>query len=248
MKAFIVNSAQYLGDGKDLASFASSLDGAEPKHWLNVLGYGVPDDARATYCDRYSALFYHQGMIEANGIVYFSIPVPKILCRAERGKKRLTVTVAYSPEVQRWGLEAYLGTSLKWRLFRGDVPRDGVVKAMSFEDEGEKNGAEADGDGKKKKRIKVPVPKDINGKLTGFNLRSRGTVQHDVFEWTEHPESFSESSYTLAIASHERWNRNTTAPAVPFAVVARLEDTTRTAEVYAEVRNILVEVKSRVRT
>jgi hypothetical protein len=246
LKAFIVNSAQYPGDGKGLEPFTSGLDNAEPKHWLNVLGYGVPDDERATYCDRHSALFYFQGTIEANGIAYFSIPVPKVLCRTDRGKKRLTVTVAYSPDVQRWGLEAYLGTNLKWRLFRGDVPREGVIKAMSLDEEDEKNGIDVSSDGEKKKRGKVPVPKDINGKLTGFNLRSRGTVQHDVFEWTEHQEIFSECSYTLAVAAFEKWGR-AAPPPVPFAIVVRLEDTTRTAEVYAEVRNILVEAETRIR-
>ncbi|MDQ5827082.1 MAG: hypothetical protein M3441_23195, partial [Chloroflexota bacterium] len=152
---------------------------------------------------------------------------------------------AYSPDVQRWGLQAYLGTNLKWRLFRGDVPREGVIKAMSSDEESEKAGANAEGRGKVGRRSKVPVPKDINGKLTGFNLRSRGTVQHDVFEWTEHREDFSECSYTLAVAANERWGRPGPPP-VPFAVVVRLEDTTKTAEVYTEVRNI-IETETRIR-
>jgi subtilase family protein len=247
LKAFIVNSAQYPVDEKDLKSFTSALGSAEPKHWLNVMGYGVPDDIRATYSDLHSALFYFQGAMDADGIAFFSIPVPKVLCDADRGKKRLTVTVAYSPDVQRWGLEAYLGTSLKWRLFRGDVPREGVIKAMSVDEEGGNRGVVSGGDGAQKKPNKVPVPKDLTGKLTGFNLRSCGTVQHDVFEWTEHHDSFSESSYTLAIAAFERWGR-TSPPPLPFAVVARLEDTTGTAEVYTEVRNILIEAEARVRT
>nr|MDQ5827070.1 S8 family peptidase [Chloroflexota bacterium] len=58
LRAFIVNSALYLGDRSEVESFTSGLEGTEHKHWLNVLGYGVPDHSRATYCDRYSALFY----------------------------------------------------------------------------------------------------------------------------------------------------------------------------------------------
>lgn len=121
LKAFLVNSAQY-PEGDELAAFNAALNGSDPHHWLNIMGYGVPDHDRATACDRYSALFFYQGQIGAKGILYFSIPVPKALCQTRRGKKRLTVTVAYAPEVQRWGLEEYLGTRLKWKLFRGDVP------------------------------------------------------------------------------------------------------------------------------
>lgn len=138
LKAFLVNSAQYY-EGDELTAFKAALNGSEPNQWLNILGYGVPDDGRATTCDRYSALFFYQGKIDANGIIYFSIPVPKALCKTRRGKKRLTVTVAYAPEVQRWGLEEYLGTRLKWKLFRGDVPPDEVASAMSYDEEAEKN-------------------------------------------------------------------------------------------------------------
>jgi Subtilase family len=244
LRAFIVNSAQYPHDG-DFPSLIKSLNGSDPKHWLNILGYGVPDGIRATDYDRYSAIFYYQGKISTNAIAYFSIPVPKVLCLADRGKKRLTVTVAFAPEVQRWGLEEYLGTHLKWKLYRGDVKAEDVVKAMSFEEESEKkkqdpgSAAEDDKDAK--------GPNDMKGEI-GINLRSRGTVQHDIFEWTTHKESYSECSYTLAIAAFERWNRTTTAAPVPFAVVVRLEDLTRSAEVYAEVSNLLVEAEGRVGT
>jgi hypothetical protein len=246
LRAFIVNSAQYQWDVTEVESFNSSLNSAEPKQWLNILGYGTPNNMRATDCDRHSALFYYQGTIDMNGIAYFSIPVPKILCHTERGKKRMTITIAYSPDVQRWGLETYLGTNMKWRLFRGDVPREDVIKAMSVDEEREKSTTRSERDGETERHSKVTVPKDITGKLTGFNLRSRGTVQHDVFEWTEHRESFSDCAYTLAVATSEKWGRSAPPP-VPFAVVVRLEDTTRTAEVYAEVRNILVETETRVR-
>jgi hypothetical protein len=236
LKAFIVNSAQYPLDDNDLKDFNSNFNLVGPRHWLNVLGYGVPNDVRATECDQYSALFYYQGRIDANGISYFSIPVPRTLSTADRGKKRLTVTVVYSPEVQRWGLETYLGTHLKWRLFRGDVSREEVVNAMSYHEDDDLN--RNDSDSETPQRGRIPVPKDMGGKLTGFTLRSKGTVQHDVFEWTDHLEAFSVGSYTLAVASFERWQRKNP-PSLPFAVVVRLEDTTRSAQVYTEVRTIV---------
>jgi hypothetical protein len=241
LKAFLVNSAQYYL-GEELTAFKAALNAADSNHWLNILGYGVPDGDRATTCDRYSALFFYQGQIEAKGIIYFPIPVPKILCQTLRGKKRLTVTVTYAPEVQRWGLDEYLGTRLKWKLFRGDISPDDVSSAMSYDEEAEKNTAGSESNGADEEN--ADGPKDLQFEI-GITRRSRGTVQHDVYEWTTHQEHYSENFYTLAIESHERWQR-INPPPVPLAVVVRLEDRMRSTEVYTEVRN-LIRTRTRIR-
>jgi hypothetical protein len=235
LKALIVNSSQYPIGEDELRSLRSNFRLRGAKHWLNIVGYGLPDDNRATYCDRHSALLYFQGKIDSDGISYFSIPVPKALAAAGRNKKRLTITVAYSPEVQRWGLETYLSTHLKWRLFRGDIPRDAVLSAMSLQELERNNQEDAE---EIEENSRTALPKDMIGDLTGLTLRSRGTVQHDVFEWTDHQESFSDGSYTLAVASFEKWGRSNP-PSLPFAVVVRLEDLSRTVLVYSEVQNMV---------
>jgi hypothetical protein len=134
LKAFLVNSGQYELTEEDLGEFSGLIAASGTKNWLNVLGYGKPDATRATYCGPHEVILYYDGEIASNAIVIFDVPVPGILVEAD-GRKRLTVTVAYTPEVQRWGLEQYLGTVLKWRMFRGDVSRDEIVNAMSHSEE-----------------------------------------------------------------------------------------------------------------
>jgi hypothetical protein len=116
------------------------------------------------------------------------------------------------------------------------VTREAVVNAMSFHEEDDQNRNNSAND--RQKRGKIPVPKDMSGDLTGLILRSRGTVQHDVFEWTDHLANFSTGSYTLAVAAFEKWQRSKPS-ALPLAVVVRLEDTTRTVQVYTEVRKMV---------
>ncbi|HUT02602.1 MAG TPA: S8 family peptidase [bacterium] len=231
LKAFIVNSATY--GGLDL----DGIKDQEPKHFLNVVGYGKPDDNRATYCDSYSALLFYRGKLERDTVAYFDIPVPSELAASSSGRKRLTITVVYAPEVQRCGLERYLATSFKWRLFRGDVSRDDIIAFMS---------AEEGDDSLEHERER---PGEIPGKYHryGIRLRSRGTIQHDVMEWTEHRERYSDNTYTLAIAAYEKWGRRTP-PEVPYAVVVRLEDTTESTQVYSAVQNILAQIEVRART
>lgn len=233
LKALLVNSAHYRGLGQEHQDFVSDLDAVQPKHWLNVVGYGMPDQNRALSCDPYTAILYFSGELATDTVAYFDIPIPAELAQAVNGTKRLTITVVYAPDVQRWGLERYLGTTLKWRVFRGDVDREDIISAMSVEESD-------DSEEEQPQR-----PGELPSKL-GITLRSRGTIQHDVIEWSRHQEEYSTNTYTLAISSYEKWGRNP--DPIPYAVVARIEDTTQSTQVYANVQSILTQLEVRAQT
>jgi|GEM_PF-798728 hypothetical protein len=229
LKALTVNSAIYPPYYGNFDGFKQAMqaleDEVQRKHWLNVVGYGIPDDIRATECDAYTAILLFEGEIKPNTVAYFDIPVPECLAQAQTGTKRLTVTVVYAPQVQRWGLETYLGTKVKWRMFRGDVEKEDIIQSMSLEaDENDEETAEN--------------LKELNF-FPSITLRSRGTVQHGVCEWKKHKAEYSQNCYTLAIAAYKKWDDQP----VPYAVVVRLEDTTQTAQVYADVQNIITQLE-----
>ncbi len=233
LKAFLVNSALPPLTTQELRHVTDALGAAGGKQALNVFGYGIPDAQRATTCDQHTAIMYFQGAIESNKITFFDIPVPGELENGEIGKKRLTVTVVYQPDVQRWGLEQYLGTLLKWRMFRGDISRDDITAAMSKSDE--ENSDQPD------------LPNEMLFGPATYQQRSRGTVQHASFEWSTHRASFSENHYTLAITAYERWVRTNPEP-VPYAVVVRLEEESQSTQVYTAVQNALIDLRVRSRT
>ena len=216
LKAFLVNSASYRRDSE---SVVAGLNEVQKDGALNVLGYGFPEPSRATDCDDYSILLFHQGKIEPNQVAFFSIPVPAVLAESS-DRKRLSVTVCHYPEVQKWGLENYFGVDLKWRMFRGDVDRDAVVNAMSTDNDDDD---EAD-------RPALPDELPFAHRVT---RRSRGTVQHDWHEWAQHREGYSSDHYTLAVAAYSKWQRKS--EATPFAIVVRLEDLGGTVQVYNHV-------------
>lgn len=226
LKAFAVNSATY-PDGPELEQFREEFVGDRKNDWLNVMGYGIPDYSRATACDPYTATLFFQGHITPDRVAYFNVPVPALLAQSGRERKRLTVTVAHAPDVQRWGLERYLGTTLRWSMFRGDISTDEVIDAMSPEEYSSDEQSD--------------LPNELKFKY-GTMLRSRGTIQHDIFEWHSHREAYSANPYTLAIAAYEKWKR-TNPPPIPYAVVVRLEDTSRTAAIYPEVKASLINMR-----
>jgi hypothetical protein len=226
LKAFLVNSAMYRSDKKQHKQFTDLLDGHKKGHWHYVLGYGYPDAGRATACDDYSCLFFFDGYVDRNKVAFFSVPVLRELSGA--GKKRLTVTVCSTPEVQKNGLKSYLGTTTKWRMFRGDVSHEEVIAAMVDDD------SEEDMDEDEENEEEEAGPKEL--KFTpGIKRRSRGIVQHGVFEWTQHEADYSTHPYTLAVGSYEKWGRlEGKAPSLPYAVVVRLEDVGRSVKIYAK--------------
>ncbi|TWU43301.1 Subtilase family protein [Novipirellula aureliae] len=232
LKAFLVNSATYRGE---LDRVIESLDAVEKKKWLDVLGYGFPDASQATDCDDFSILLFHQGTIEPDKVAFFDIPIPASLSQST-GKKRITVTLAHFPEVQKWGLESYFGADLKWRMFRGNVDREAVVEAMSASSTDDDIESEASD-------IELPNEVPFEHKIT---RRSRGSIQHDWHEWSQHRDAYSDNHYTLAIASHKRWAR--AVEPIPFAVVIRIEDIGATVPIYTEIANavdIMVQTRTR---
>ena len=124
-----------------------------------------------------------------------------------KDQRRLTVTVAHAPEVQRWGLERYFGVDLKWRMFRGDKSRDEIIDAMS---EGvDESDEETEDDLLLEDEDEATLPKELPFRPS-YQKRSRGTVQHAAYEWSQHKSLYSDGHYTLAIAArnsagHAKW-------------------------------------------
>lgn len=237
LRAFLVNSTMSWANSRELNTVRDGLAKAKaPEKLEMLLGYGLTDHDRATACDDYSVVSFFQGEIAGDEVMFFDITVPKELAKSSN-PRRLTVTVAHAPEVQRWGLERYCGTDLKWRMFRGDKSRDEIVAAMSesvsVSDEDLEPDENGEGEGDDDERT---LPKELKF-YPNLTKRSRGTVQHAVHEWTHHKREYSDGNYTLAIACYKRWSRNV--QKVPIAVVVRLEELGRTIPIYVQVRTAI---------
>lgn len=226
LKAILMNSV-IRTDDDDTGTFNDDQVGLR----MRVRGNGIADPDRATACDDHQVTMYFQGNIEPDEIVFFEVPVPSVLADNGNARKRLTVTACSHPEVQRWGLEEYLGVVLKWRMFRGDVDRGAVIAAMS-KDSDEEGEDSANGDAEEPE-----MPNELKFK-PGIRMRSRGTLQFASVDWTVHRPEYSVNHYTLAVAAHKRWTR--TPGSTPFAIVVRLEELGRQTEIYAEVQQALV--------
>lgn len=238
LKSFLVTAAQWTEEmnrfvEEEVHRFHSQT--SEKQDFSRMLfGYGIADFDRINRIltpDPYSATLYYQGEIETNKVAFFNVPVPESLA-GRKGKKsegviRMTVTVSYLPEVQRWGLESYLGSSFQWKMYRGNVPQETIIDDISKRDD-------------LFALIDDEAQTITKGEILGrfkVNCRSRGTIQHDVFEWTQHKREFSRRDHTLVIAanSNSQWKNRKQMP-IPYAVVVHIEDESRSVPIFTKIR------------
>lgn len=197
-----------------------------PDEHLSNTGFGTPDCNKALLCENHSVLLYWQGIARPYQNALFRIHVPVELANFRNSKKRITVAVATVPPVQRWGVSDYLGSSLKFQLFRGDVPAADIEAVLQRQD-GEENTSPT-----------LSVNQITKARL-GFQRRSVGTLQCDTFEWSEHSTEFSNEDYTLAVSigKEAKWLKNPQTVEIPLAVVVRIEETSaQFSELYAKVK------------
>ena len=207
MRALLVNSAT--PDEESLKLFEKH-PGKAKFDWLPLCGYGQPKLDLAIGVRRNRAILIYQGEVGINKIVYFEIPVPEVLKQAGRSfDKRIRVTVAYDPPVRRTRTFQYCGTRMSWKLFRGDIVPNDIVTAMSI-DEATAGFA---GD----------VPNELPGLLSS-QRRSRSTVQHDIFTWKIHKDSYSKNPYTLAVIAQRNWDTSAVTQRFAVAVTVEVDD------------------------
>jgi len=153
------------------ARFPNGVADWEPARVLRLCGFGVPDLDRALYCRPQRATLYYEGEILPDEVKLFDVPVPPEFAKS-KGRKAITVTVAFDPPVSVVHRDRPAGVHLTWRLARGDVPVSKVEAAIAAEaSQGESANSEADG--------KSPFRA---GDLPA-RMQQQGTVQKNVFSW-----------------------------------------------------------------
>jgi hypothetical protein len=222
VRALLVNSASY----------PEGVESYSKEQKLRLCGFGVPDLDRAMHCTDSRATLYFAGEIEIDAVHLFEIPVPDELTTS-KGKKRITVTVAYDPPVSALEQVRPAGINLTWKVAKANV-EDSVIEA-AIAAEAEQELADA---GEKPKKKKVFEAGTISRRP-----QQRGTVQKNVFEWSR---NVSGNAWRLALtakatrAAHAHEKQR-------YAVVVTVEHTSAPIAVYQAIRARLPAGRVRVR-
>ncbi len=226
VRALVVNSASYPEGAQNYTK--------EQK--LRLCGFGIPDLDRASHCTDSRATLFFTGEIAVDAVHVFNIPVPDEL-NTGKGKKRITVTVAYDPPVSALEQLRPAGINLTWKVAKADVADTVIEAALAAEAEREL-AVSAAGDEPTKTKKKVFETGTI-----ARRLQQRGTVQKNVFEWTK---KVTGNTWRLALTAkatrpaHARDKQR-------YAVVVTIEHSTEQVAVYQAIRARLPAGRVRVR-
>ena len=230
LKAFVLSAADPIEMDED--TLKELLESEIRNEFL--LGYGMINLQQATYCDKEHVLLYQEGTLPMDKILLVPLPIPSELASV-KGKKRLSITVVSSPEIQKSGLKKYHGSRIKWSLFKGNVSEESIVQLLSID-------AENDDETSASEDQEIGEVKSFR---YGTRMRSKGCIQHDEYTWTVHKNDYSLNDYTIAITCQDIWG--TKQKDVPYAVVVRL-DVENKNSVEIDLYNLIrTQIETRVR-
>jgi hypothetical protein len=176
---------------------------------------------------------YFAGDIAIDAVLLFEIPVPRELSDS-KGRKRITVTVAYDPPVSALEQVRPSGINLTWKVAKANVADDVIMAELVAAAE-----SELDGTAKEKKKKK----KVFEAGSLPKRIQQRGTVQKNIFEWTNKVPG---DAWHLALtakatrAAHANEKQR-------FAIAITIEHARSEVEVYQSIRARLPAGRVRVR-
>jgi len=214
VRALLVNSA----------GFPEGAQSYPKERAMKLCGFGVPDPDRTLYCTDRRATLYFAGEIAIDAVLLFDIPVPPELSDS-KGRKRITVTVAYDPPVSALEQVRPAGINLNWKVARANIADSVIMSELVAVAERELDST-SDGEASPKKTKK----KVFEAGTLPRRVQQRSTVQKNIFEWrvscssirrTRRPESLRTSVQSPACW---RIRPKTSSPGTTFATRIRSLD------------------------
>jgi len=153
--------------------------------------------------------------IKPDNMHIFEIPLPKEF-RQAAGRKRVIISLAFNPPVRNTRLD-YIGVSMEYRLIKG-VNIDEVIKAYESQ--------------KGKDEPFLIDDKYVCSLEPGSNLRSAGTLQKSVYEFSRDINFNNNDNLYLVVNSKMNWSNQPQ----KYAVVVVLESEDEELRIYNKIK------------
>jgi hypothetical protein len=209
-------------------------------HIIRRIGYGIPDETRATANTDHRTTFITSGekLIRARECHVYQVPIPaELRGQADEFDIRLEVTLSYvaQPRRIRRNLRRYLSTWVDWKSSKlGEGINDFRVRAMRDE----VNDAEP-----------LPgsaLPWTLNEKSdAGFirnTRRNSGTVQKD---WAVVKSNTLPDHFCIAVVGHAGWSHDPDSSA-RYALAVTLQILGEEIAIYEPLRTAVIELQTEV--
>jgi hypothetical protein len=228
IKNLLLSSADFPLNPK--AVFTNLTPDKAKKTLLDIYGYGLPDIEKAIASFDNRVLLFNEGELKLDELKVYKIPLPEIFF-SEKGLKRITITLTFTPETRSTRGDSYLGNRMEFHLFHTIDPNDLLTKYADLLDNTENSTLKAELD---KCEIKLP----------GSQRREAGCHQKACKEFKRDPKVIPSNSLSLVLVNKNKWisdiNRET-----PFCISVLLEHE-KEIDLYNDVRTSL-QTRTRIR-
>lgn len=230
-RGLIVQSARW-------PEWASSLNPEERANLLCRIGYGIPNEERATTNTDFRTTFITSGenAIQQSGCHIFQVPIPSEITRPGADYDILVeVTLSYAAEPRRTrkSNRGYLSTWLDWISNRkGESLEAFLTRALKSEDERLNEG----------QRFGWTIESKTNAGLIADVRRNIGTVQKD---WAIVKSNALPDNLCIAVRAHRGWNKDSEASA-PYSLVVTLEIVGKEIPIYEPLRTAVTELQTQL--
>lgn len=249
-RALIVQSARWPGwaeqvldnlrTNNNLTQNQRDLLLARASEIIQCLGYGVPDEARATRNTDHRTTLVTSGesLIRARDCHIYQVPVPaQLRSPADEFDIRIEVTLSYAaqPRRTRRNLRRYLSTWLDWKSSKlGENINDFRLRAMK-----EEGDLEPGGEGSV---LPWALQQSIDTGLIRNTKRSNGTVQKD---WAVVKSNSLPENFCIAVMGHQGWSHDPDSTA-RYALVVTIEILGQEIPIYERLRTAVIELQNQL--
>lgn len=175
---------------KDFYSKTSKKE-AEQAH-LSIVGYGLSQFDRAIHSFDNRAVLWDEGQITMNQLKVYSLQLPELFF-TETGKKKIMVTLTFTPETRATRGDSYLGNRMEFHLFHSVKPQVLIEKYGMIENNADQ----------------VEVPNDLNkfeiDFFPGSNMRKAGCHQKAWKLYQREPKDRPASPISLVLLNVKKW-------------------------------------------
>ena len=164
---------------------------AEQCH-LSVCGYGLSHYDKALYSYDKRAVLWDEGQIALNQIKVYSLQLPELFF-TEAGKKKISVTLTFTPETRGTRGDSYLGNRMEFHLFHSINPQSLIEKYGVIAKDAEQIGVPAD-----LKKFEIDF-------FPGANSRKAGCHQKAWKLYQREPKNRPEPPISLVLLNINKW-------------------------------------------
>lgn len=250
-RALVVQSARWPTWAETLMAKLSHLDprdNAERRKQLldevsqiiRCIGYGLPNEGRATINTDYRTTFITSGetLIRARECHIYQVSIPpQLRGQADEFDIRIDVTLSYvaQPRRTRRNLRRYLSTWVDWKSSKlGEGLSDFRARAMKDEEDA--------GEGLPGSVLPWVLHEKPNSGLIRDTKRNSGTVQKD---WAVVKSNKLPDQFCIAVVGHQGWSQDPDSTA-RYALAVTFEILGQEVPIYDPLRAACIELQSQV--